>query len=94
MTPDEQLRHAAAEYRKAVTARDESCARWDDLTAKVCRGHPCRDQVGECDWRISCADGPALAALDVEIGELSARAKHWRDAVLAAALIEGIDGRG
>ena len=89
MTPSERLSHAAAEYRKAVAARDECCARWDNLTDKACRGRPCRDQIGECDWRISCADGPALAALDGEIGELSARVKRWRDAVLAAARLDG-----
>ena len=89
MTPNEKLRRSAAEYRAAVAARDERCARLDDLADNVCRGRPCRDQIGECDWRISCADGPALAALDAEIGELAARAKHWHDAVLAAVRLDG-----
>jgi hypothetical protein len=89
MTPDEQLLHAAAEYRKATTARDDCHARWKARPPVECHGVLCRDQIRWCGLRATCAESLAVVALDKEITAAGERVRYWRDAVLAAALIEG-----
>ena len=95
MTPGERLSHAAAEYRAAAAARDERHARWGAMPSVECRGRPCREQIWTCASRALCeGEGRARLALHAEVVREGRRVAHWRDAVLAAARLAGIDGRG